>query len=171
MKGNEIMKTRNIAFTTILLLLSCFALSPVVRADPPLPFHALLQPPPEPDRIIGTLETLLTSVIGNPEVFQLSGQVRLSPPPDGDFPYTFGEIVRDDGAVVTGIGNPDERGNETFFIIYALVSADVAAEMRQNPNAFMARFYNDGGLAAEGRSSSATHSRGGSQPLRARPKQ
>jgi hypothetical protein len=150
MKGNEIMKTRNIAFTTILLLLSCFTLSPVVRADPPLPFHALLQPPPEPDRITGTLETLLTSVIGNPDIFQLSGQVRLQPPPDPDMPYTFGEIVRYDGAVVTAIGNPDVRGNETFFIIYALVSAELAAEMRQTPTAFIARFYTDAGLAAEG---------------------
>jgi hypothetical protein len=150
MKGNEIMKTRNIAFTTILLLLSCFALSPVTRADPPLPFHALLTPPPEPDRIIGTLQTLLTSVIGNRDIFQLSGQVRLTPPPEPDMPYTFGEIVRYDGAVVTGIGNPDIRGNETFFIIYATISAEVATQMRQAPTAFAARFYTDAGLVAEG---------------------
>jgi hypothetical protein len=150
MKGNEIMKTRNIAFTTILLLLSCFALSPVAQADPPLPFHALLTPPPEPARIAGTLEMLLTSVIGNPDEFQLSGQVRLSPPPDPEKPYTFGEIVRYDGAVVTSIGNPDIRGNQTFFIIYPPISAEVATEMRQTPTAFIARFYNDAGLAAEG---------------------
>ena len=144
------MKTRNIVFTTVLLLLSCFAWSSTAQADPPLPFHAHLSPPPEPDRIIGTLEMLLTQQPPPEPEFQLSGQVRLSPPPDPEIPYTVGEIVRYDGAVVTAIGNPDERGNETFFIIYARISAEVATQMRQAPTAFAARFYTDAGLVAEG---------------------
>jgi hypothetical protein len=41
-KGNELMKTRNIAFTMVPLLLSCFALSLIARADPPLPITQVI---------------------------------------------------------------------------------------------------------------------------------
>lgn len=148
------MKTKNIAFTTILFLLSCVAFTFTAQADPPLPFHAVLFPPDPCNNAhsAGTLETLLTSVNGNTNQFQLAGQVHLLPPDPclPQDPYTFGQIVRNDGVVITAIGSPETRGNETFFTIYALLSADVATQMRQAPTAFTAFFYTDAGLAAAG---------------------
>jgi len=144
------MKIRNITFTTMLLLLSCVALSLTARADTPLPLHAQLIPPPDPDRVAGTLEMLLTHQYPPDPCFQAAGQVHLTPPPDPDMPYTFGEIVQHDGTVVISIGNPDVRGNETFFDINGCVSADVASQMRQVPTSFTVRFYNGAGLAAQG---------------------
>lgn len=144
------MKTKNIAFTITLLLLSCVAFTFTAQADPPLPFHALLSTPPDPDRVAGMLETLLRVVAGNSNQFQLAGQVHLTTPPDPDMPYIFGEIVQYDGTVVTTIADPDMIGNETFFSVYALVSTDVAAQMTQTPTLFSALFYNDAGLVAQG---------------------
>jgi hypothetical protein len=144
------MKTKNIAFTIMLLLLCCVAFTFRAQANPPSPFHALLTTPPDPDHVAGTLETLLTSVNGTSNQFQLAGQVHLASPPDPDIPYTFGEIVRYDGVVVANIANPDIRGNETFFTIYAVISADVATQVTGNPTLFSASFYNDAGLAAQG---------------------
>lgn len=144
------MKTKNIAFTIILLLLSYVAFTFTAQADPPLPFHALLSTPPDPDRVAGTVETLLKVIAGNSDQFELAGQVHLTTPPDPEMPYTFGEIVQYDGTVLTTIANPDMRGNETFFTVYALVSADVAARMTQTPTLFSALFYNDAGLVAQG---------------------
>ncbi len=144
------MKIRKITFTTMLLLLSCIALSLTARADTPLPLHAQLVTPPDPARVAGTLEMLLTKVPPPDPSSQATGQVHLQPPPDPELPYTSGEIVQQDGTVVISIGNPDVRGSETFFDINGFVSADVATQMRQVPTAFTVRFYNSAGLAAQG---------------------
>jgi hypothetical protein len=116
--------------------------------DTPVPFVARLRSPVDGDRILGTLEVLLKpSAIGDPHIFQATGQVRLQ---KLDLPYTFGEIADSTGAVIFSYDDPGERGGEVFFPINSTVLAADANHMILVPTDFRANVYTASGLAAFG---------------------
>jgi hypothetical protein len=117
-------------------------------------FNALFFGDPElfgdPDeRPVGTLTLQLTEAVGDPDQFEAIGIAHLTRTLTE--PYTMTQITDATGAVVLGMGDPEELpGGFTAFSVETTIPTEIAARMVGDPENFPVTVFTALGPVATG---------------------